>query len=469
MDPTNSTYYALKAAGSTFSTFKAYCTDPVCQSCPMSVPGIVAGACTNIDSYSVILAALNSTCLGGEMIVEDDMYVIAYTVNNDTRCSVSVSSTIEVLDLGQADSQCRNYTLGAEKGYASMGINGGNYNISYRCDVGCVNCLVSVSNYSAGDCLSGIAPGTNYKFVTGAGLNSCGQPTPSSSVVPSSSPVPTSTVSPTPTPTPTPYGTYSFSVYQTTNCALPKTPETQSNIVKLNSSTACVAMPNGLKGYYTLTVNSKNQATGTLFCNTTQCNDADCISFKDISTGVCVNDPSSQSYRLTAESQTCLGGADADPNVIYVVEYQPPDSQQVQSCAAADAAVINLLYLTTPDSICHPYTLNYNVDYVKIAPIAGKYNIYFGCNAGCTTCDVSVQGYSLGGCITQQPGVAYKFVQGSSINSCTPPTPAPAKKKGVNGAAIAGAVIGAVVILAGGAFIYFKYIRRRSAEYTPIS
>jgi hypothetical protein len=208
--------------------------------------------------------------------------------------------------------------------------------------------------------------------------------------------------------------------------------------------------------YYTLPATSDNKGLASaakLFCNDTGCQ-------KGCNSASSVNKCSNGVY-ISSPSKYCVGGPEVDneDSSIWVEEYATSATAS-KRCTVADALEVDISYVGPADDKCFQYTSELYAQFTSDAK--GTYSIKYECDVNCTGCTVNQTDYTLGDCTDD----LFVFQMGKNLDKCGG-DPSGGKKK--NSGAVAGAAIGAILGVACIGFIYFKFIRRRTSEYSPIS
>lgn len=226
----------------------------------------------------------------------------------------------------------------------------------------------------------------------------------------------------------------------------------------LSSTATCKPMGDEYPGlYYTLPATSDNK--GLASAAKLYCGDADC---KNCPLSVSSINTCSNGVYISSPSKYCVGGSvvGSKDNSIWVEEYTTRANAS-KTCDVADALKVEISHVGPADGKCFNYT---SMSYAQFTRDAnGTYAIKYDCDVNCTSCTVDQADYKLGSCTDY----FFVFQMGKDLDTCSG-APGGGKKKKSSGA-VAGAAIGAILLVACIGFIYFKFIRRRTSEYAPIS
>lgn len=241
--------------------------------------------------------------------------------------------------------------------------------------------------------------------------------------------------------------------------------------MKMPASDKCAPMPAYLdsSAFYILEVSGGKVSEGRLYCDDANCKRCEYI-LTNNKLDSCVDGDAGESTRLSENDETCVGGESAKASDVWILNYTPFEQSQ-ESCNKEAAVTIDLLRLGPADGKCHSYFWQNSTQYGYVVAAGDKYNISYNCDIGClTSCDYSNATYTLGYCVNDQLPYSLSLVLGSEVKSCggAAPSGKGKSKKGKAGA-VAGATIGAILGIALIGFVYFRFIRRRTSEYTPIS
>ena len=230
----------------------------------------------------------------------------------------------------------------------------------------------------------------------------------------------------------------------------------------LNATDKCVPMGDEYPGFYYVL-----PADGTKLKSKAQfiCDTADC---KNCQYEVSALNKCSKSALVSTVDKPCVGASeiDDDDSTIWVEEFDTPEGAAT-TCSVASALQIVISNVAPADGKCVKYGDTAEEGHFamfKANDDKKTYTVRYDCSTDeCKECTVSNDKYTMGSCTDD----VFVFKAGKNLDECGG-SPSTGKSK-KNGGVVAGAAIGAILVVACLGFIYFKFIRRRTSEYSPIS